>query len=328
MSPRPSLHLVPAGDSLRWMPAESRSRFLPRKVFLGRGWCEHSREPGGFLFLELIREGQRVALCTVRDQRLPGVFRLWDLPAEPDLLDPAVTQAEALEALLHLARRNSVDLLQSFSNMARWTDPAVPGKVAEGELLPFGTYVVDLTPGLDAVIAGMHKKQRHALRKGQRSSVTTRDSLDAGAFVALMDETYERGGKKQPFSSRYLHRLIDGPQVPLIAVSAYAEDKLQAAVLIPHDAQRAYFLHGAARAQPVEGASVVAHGRAIELMIERGVAEYDLGGARRETDDERLGGIFKFKKRFGGEFEDCVRWRLPLTMVGRAVRAGARRLGG
>ena len=65
MTRRISLHLVPGGDAPRWLPAESRERFQPGKVFLSPGWCAHSREPGEHLFLELVRGGRRVALCTV-----------------------------------------------------------------------------------------------------------------------------------------------------------------------------------------------------------------------------------------------------------------------
>jgi len=328
MSRRPSLHLVPSGESVRWLQAESRARFQPRNVFLKPGWTAHARDQGESLFLELVHESRRLGLLTVQDWRLPGAFRQWTLLAEPDLLDPDVTQAETLDALLSLARRNSVDLVQSFSNMARWTDPAIPGRLADGELTPFGTYVVDLSGGLDAVIAGMHGQHRRLMRKGHKAAVEVRDSVDARAFVALMNETYERGGRKQPFPERYLERLIDDPQVPLIAVSAHAEGTLQAAVLVPHDGRRGYYLHGGSRARATPGASVLAHLRVMERLLEQGTPQYDLGGARRETDDQRLAGIFRFKRHFGGYFEDCVRWRLALTMVGRAVRAGARRLGG
>jgi lipid II:glycine glycyltransferase (peptidoglycan interpeptide bridge formation enzyme) len=65
------------------------------------------------------------------------------------------------------------------------------------------------------------------------------------------------------------------------------------------------------------GSSVLVHLAAIRALQSLGVAAYDLGGARRQTEDARLAGIFRFKERFGGVFEDCLRWRIALTRVGR-----------
>jgi len=147
--------------------------------------------------------------------------------------------------------------------------------------------------------------------------VEVRHHVDAEGFLALMDVTYSRGGKRRPFSDAYLRRLIERPGFSVVAVSAWAQGQLQAALLIPHDTHTAYFLHGASLQRPVTGSNVVCHWAAMRRLKERGVSDYDLGGARRETEDRRLSGIFRFKRHFGGPFVESVRWRLPLTPAGR-----------
>jgi Acetyltransferase (GNAT) domain len=305
------------GDKPAWIQAEKLDKFVDGPVFLGPGWFVTRGYPGSYLPLELVSDDcchGRVAIC---ETRVPGLFRRWELLGDPCLEDDRTTLAKALESLLRMARLNGVDMVFSFSNMARWATPELD-EVLEGAYTEaFGTYAIDLNQEIDQIKAGMNTGHRRLLRKAEAANVEVRSKVDADAFVALMEKTYQRGGKNQPFDAVYLRRLIDSPQMKILAVSTYLDDELQAALLVPYDRQRGYFLHGASAAKPARGSVQAAHVAVMKELKNLGIPEYDFGGARKETDNKRLAGIFRFKKSFGGEFIDSVRWRMPLTIVGR-----------
>lgn len=314
------------GAGLAWVPAVPEE-FDPSRVFLTPGWLLAKRPGGRHLPLALTAAGRPVGSVAVRAERHAGLFRRWELLAEPSLGRSGIGQAPALEALIRLARHNRVDLLDSFSNMARWTDPELAGMLAQGETEPFGTYVVDLARDMRQIREAMHAHHRRLLLKAEASGVEVRDSVPPADFVRLMDEAYGRGGRRRPFDARYLERLVVAPGFARIISSAWLGGTLEAAIIVPHDAARGYFLHGASRTRAAPGATVAAHFAAMGRLQAAGVRAYDLGGARRTTEDARLQGIFRFKQHFGGSFEDCLRWRLPLTRLGRAGLTLARRLG-
>lgn len=304
---RRALHPVP-GEGPGWRPAEIQ-KLSPRGVFAGSRWFEVKAWSEGALRLVWEDAGQSVALLSIRDVWIPGVQRRWEVVVEPEPLGAAVDQAELLQGLFRLAAHNGVDEVTSRFNMARWTASGLEDLLSESEREAFGTYVVDLAPEPEALRAGLHKKHRYQLTKAEKAGVEIRTDIDADAFVALMEETYERGGKSLSYTPRYLRRVVAAAaSLPCLTVGAWAQERWQAVLLIPYDRRRGYFLHGASAASPVMGASVLAHVAAMERLRELGVAAYDLGGARAATVDPRLQGIFRFKKRFGGVFEPCWRW--------------------
>ncbi len=312
----------------RWAPAAAPP--LPGGLFQSPAWFALKRPGGEYRALELVRAGRRVGGLGVRSVRTAGLVRRWELLAAPVAApDETFDQAEALRAVLAFARREGADLVECFSNMARWTHPEVGAVLAEfeAETEAFGTYLLALAPGPEALRAGMHSEHRRLLRKAEAAGVVVRPLLPPDPFVELMDETYGRGGKDRPFDEPYLRRLIEAPGLDRLLVSAWTGDTLEAAAIVPYDRERGYYLHGASRTGCAQGATVAVQMAVISGLAAAGVVAYDLGGARRETTDERLRGIFRFKERVGGVFEDCLRWRCPLTALGRGGLALAHRLG-
>jgi hypothetical protein len=316
-------------SDLTWRWAAPDAVPVAGSLFQTARWFEVKQPGGRHRVAECLRDGRRVGGMGVREVRTAGLVRRYELMAEPAVEAGAdLDQAAALSAFLGFARREGADLVESFSNMARWTHPDLPAVLAGSETEPFGTYRVDLSRGVDALRAGMHSEHRRLLRKAEAAGILVRPMLPADAFIDLMDETYGRGGKDRPFDEGYLRRLIDARDtLDLLLFSAWSGDTLEAAAIIPFDRGRGYYLHGASRTHAAQGATVAVQMAAMTALAARGVGVYDLGGARRETTDERLRGIFRFKERVGGVFEDCVRWRCALTAVGRGGLALAHRRG-
>ncbi|MBF0428323.1 MAG: GNAT family N-acetyltransferase [Magnetococcales bacterium] len=265
-------------------------------VFLSEAWLQVMLESGAVSGIVPLLEGVHVGAIRSYGQTRWALFGSWE-----------EKQAEGLQEIFQQARRAGVYAVGSHFNMARWPAEVVTPLGAE-VIDPFGTYCVNLTQSEETLWRGLHAKHRNVIRRAQESGLEIR-SLDWEAFIPVMATTYRKGGRENPFGEKYLHALRRHMGETLFAVGVYAQGQLQAGAIIPFDRQRGYYLHGATIADPVLGAANLLHWEIMRMLRNQGVATYDLGGARRESDDVRLQGIFRFKERFGGIFEPCCHWQ-------------------
>ncbi|MBF0271863.1 MAG: GNAT family N-acetyltransferase [Magnetococcales bacterium] len=274
--------------------------------FLGESWLRVMRDSGAVSDVVAVElGGERIHAGVVRGwgQSRWVLFGSWE--PQPQ---------QGLERLFEQARRAGAFAVESRFNMARWPEAVVcaaGGEVSE----PFGTYRVDLTQSEADLWKGVHSKHRNVIRRAREQGVEMVVGVDRDGFIETMNATYQRGGRHNPFSAAYFASLFRHMESDMLAVSVHCRGRLQAAALIPFDAERGYFLHGATIDAPELGAANLLHWELMLALKARGVAAYDLGGARLHTDDPRLQGIFRFKERFGGPFEPCCHWR-------RTVHAG------
>ncbi|MBF0147366.1 MAG: GNAT family N-acetyltransferase [Magnetococcales bacterium] len=213
-----------------------------------------------------------------------------------------------LDELFALGRQQGVFQVECAFNMARWTDKGMLEAVGARITEEFGTYEVDLSQEQERLWSGLHPKHRSKVNKGRRAGLEVRFDLNPDDFALILDETYARGGVGNPFSRSYLNALFAMAGERLLLLGVYSSDRLEAGAVVPMDDARGYFLHGAFRADGVPGAAFLMHWSLIMALKERGKAVYDIGGARRQTDDPRLAGIFRFKEGFGGKFLPCWYW--------------------
>ncbi|MEO5333725.1 MAG: peptidoglycan bridge formation glycyltransferase FemA/FemB family protein [Magnetococcus sp. YQC-5] len=210
------------------------------------------------------------------------------------------------------ARQQGIFKVESDFNMSRWQNRAF--LAAQTTITrDFGTYLVDLTQPEEGLWEQMHPKHRNMTRRAIQDGVVVRWQLEMEEFLLLMKETYARGGREQGFSLGYLQALerILGPRL-LVGVAMHG-GTVQAALILPFDDQCGYYLHGASRTDGRPGASNLLHWEAMRVLKSERIKFYDLGGAMEETDDPRLAGIFRFKKRFGGVFLPCYHWEKILS---------------
>lgn len=214
-----------------------------------------------------------------------------------------------LQELFDQGKRAGVFQIECAFNMARWTDQDLLNTLGVTITEEFGTYEIDLEVPETTLWSGVHSSHRTKINRGKREGLEVRLAFDCDTFITLMEQTYARGGVHNPFSRVYLESLIalSGPDMMLVGI--YSPRGLEAGSVIPIDSERGYFLHGATRHDPLPGASALLHWQTMLALKQRGVRCYDLGGARRETQDPRLQGIFRFKERFGGRFQPCWYWQ-------------------
>lgn len=218
-----------------------------------------------------------------------------------------------LEALFVLGRRQGIFQVECAFNMARWSDKVLLTEVGAEIIEEFGTYVVDLEQNHDQLWSGLHGKHRNMINRAGRDGLEVRFDVTAETFIAMMDETYAKGGVANPFSHSYLTHLFALSGKRLLLAGVFSAQGLEAGAVVPWDGSRGYFLHGATRSDPRPGAANLLHWEVMLELKRRGVAGYDFGGARRDTNDPRLAGIFRFKERFGGTFIPCWYWRKVIS---------------
>ena len=226
--------------------------------------------------------------------------------------------AEGLTDIFHAACREQVDFVESNFNMARWKNRVLLEKQAR-ITMEFGTYQVDLTQSEEKLWQQVHSKHRNVIRRALKEGVEVRMDLDLLLFEDIMNYAYVKGGKRNTFNLNYLKSIEKNLKGKVIMTGAYKEGVLQSGIIVPFDDRRGYYLHGATAEKAILGSSNLLQWEIMKELKAREVQSYDLGGARRKTDDSRLRGIFKFKERFGGRFVECYYWERVFYPIRHAI---------
>lgn len=219
---------------------------------------------------------------------------------------------DGLKELITAGCQEKVAMINCQFNMARWQN--IEMLQPHVQIIDhFGTYIIDLNQTEDTLWTAIHSKHRNVIRRAIRESVEVRFELDLEEFKALLDQTYARGQVHNRSSLRHLERITQNLGDNLLTAGAYYQGELQAGIMVPYDDRCGYYLHGATAQQNMLGSSNLLHWESIKALKAQGVQHYDMGGARETTDDPRLQGIFRFKKRFGGDFVPCYYWQKVLN---------------
>jgi len=216
-----------------------------------------------------------------------------------------------LDRVLQSALKKGIFAIESNFNMSRWQNRDYlekKGKITR----EFGTYIVDLLDVEDILWGKVHSKHRNVIRRALKEGVEIKYQLNLYDFIKLMEYTYAKGEQNNPYNLNYLQSITEKLPDNLISAGAYYKGKLQSGILVPYDEHRGYYLHGATADDAVLGSSNLLQWEIIKMLKNIGAKEYDFGGARKESADPRLNGIFKFKERFGGRFVDCYFWEIVL----------------
>lgn len=240
-----------------------------------------------------------------------GGFRQMVFTSQTLLRSPGASvesERAFLDGVVALARRTRAQVIGQPRTTSLFRT-APEGAIA----VDWGTYRADLSPGEDALFAGLHRHHRRVIRKAIRDGVTVHSGADRlGACHGLIRETLRRERKPclpEALLRRFAGHLGDG--VSFYVASLDGES--QAAALLISDAERAYYLVGGRRPGAHPGASALLHWTAMRDMKRRGVAEYDfVGGRVRPVRGSKQEGIQLFKSRFGTRFHRGVLWKHPL----------------
>jgi hypothetical protein len=216
-----------------------------------------------------------------------------------------------LDALTkHLARGRLAHRLTQPTNWSLFQAAPAAARTA-----PFGSYVLSLDQGSDAIWKRLHPKNRNVIRSAEKAGVKVvegKDQLEA-AFL-LYRATMERNRlAHEPLD--FVAALFDSHDFDMFCGVAYVDERPVAALLAPYNHHAAYYLLGGTAEQiEINGANNLLHFRAIQAFAARGAGRYDFVGARLgQVSNERLRGIQRFKSRFGAELHSGILWKQDLS---------------
>lgn len=180
------------------------------------------------------------------------------------------------------------------------------------------TVLLDLTPGLDSLLANMKQKTRYNIRLAERKGVTVR--LASMADTVLLYRMYAETAARDDFVIRdqaYYHRLWStmmeaGLAEPLIAE---VQGEPVAGVVIFRFAGKAWYMQGmSCLAHREKMPNYLLQWMAIQRAKASGCTVYDLWGAPDVFhENDPLWGVYRFKEGLGGKVVRHVgAWDFPV----------------
>ncbi|MDP6956189.1 MAG: GNAT family N-acetyltransferase [Planctomycetota bacterium] len=261
-------------------------------------------------------EGEIIALSEVRTKRVPGTGTgVAAIRTGPLVRRGLATDGEHLNLALHALRAHFVDerglvlRLLGIPSLDGWSTTQEQAMLANGFRSssrgnPYRTIIVDLDRDAAAVRAGLHRKWRNHLNRGERNGleITVGDSDELfDQFLPLYESSAERKGFSShlngafyralhaalPAAERFRLRLVHSAQGELLggAVSSFLGDTCH------------YVMGGINPRGMRDKASYVLQWHVIEEAMERGLKLYELGG----IDPVENPTVHHFKDRMGGE---------------------------
>jgi len=188
------------------------------------------------------------------------------------------------------------------------------------QAVPYGSYVLDLTPPEEELWNRVHPKHRNVIRGAQKKGVQVLTGLEyAPAAYDLIAETFRRSA--MPLMSRQaFDRMIRGLGNQVQVFVALHKGVVQACAVIPFSRYSAYYAYGGTSASPVTGASNLLQWEAIRHFRAFGTQRYDFCGARINPDEgSKAAGLAMFKARFGGQLRTGYMWKCPLQPLRAAI---------
>jgi hypothetical protein len=229
-----------------------------------------------------------------------------------------------------------------------------PEPVAGASCESYDTLLVDLSRSEDDLLAEMRKDTRYEIRRAadkdsvSHQMIDARDSIAVEQFATAYDQ-FARSKGLAPINRRVLAGYARGSALALSQVSRQdGETLVWHAYLLGQ--KRARLLHSASIFRDVDDKDMRALvGRANRLHHFRdmlhfkaiGLTEYDLGGWNKDTEDEEVQRVNRFKESFGGKhvcdyngvLARSVKGRVALqlerayVLASSAIRAAQRRYG-
>lgn len=180
---------------------------------------------------------------------------------------------------------------------------------------PPRTYVLDLTPDEETILARMNQGTRRNIRKSDKHDVTIREGTreDVASFNALIDETGTRndfGVHTAAYYERVYDLFVPQGQGVLLLASHAGQDL--AGVMVFRLGDWAWYFYGASSSRERQRmASYGVQWAGIRWAKARGAKVYDMYGvpdaapevleARFTERSDGLWGVYRFKRGWGGE---------------------------
>lgn len=318
---------VSAWDDLVWAQAGGT-------IFATSGWGVYKHRRGARIErLSVVDEHERLLALAQVQIRRRGPSRQIYVQGGPLLTSDGERRGESvIRCLLNHIAPGALDLL--VVDLDRAESPGILLGLLTAGFRPVSaprrhTLEVDLTRGLDAVLAGMDPRWRKALRKALRNPALTARFLDDpaerlaafDAFAAMYAGLKARKGFTSRFDcAAYRDLVADDPHQLVLEVREADAPCLVRLLHLGRDRTTAFFTAASERAN-LNGAAYLAVWCCLVRAVEAGHRVFDVGG----IDPAANRGVYDFKRGFArhavtsGPVWIYARSRLVAAAAGLAI---------
>jgi len=219
-------------------------------------------------------------------------------PLPGNLLGPLATNVPIAHS--NVEELQAVNTTATMATLPMPLHPVLP-------VQPIRSIVLDLTPTVDALLAGMKEKWRYNLRLAQRKGVTVRVAEtveDVEAWYALLRTTGERDHFGIHTIDYYLKAWqIFAPGQQACLFLAKYEGRLLAGIFVAVFARQAIYLYGASSNEHRNlMPNYLLQWEAICWAKSQGAVQYDFWGIpETDSEGEVMAGVYRFKRGWGGK---------------------------
>ncbi len=276
----------------------------------------HMRQLGGWKTRYAVADNLTM---TILEKSVPGLGNFWYLPKGPGV-SSVVQLGDLLPELRTLGDKHGVFVVKVEPELEK-TDDAVLALRELGlrHVAPVqpnaSTILIDLTPTLDDILAGLNQKGRHAIRRAERDGVTvTRvktTDRNCKAFYTLLRQT--ASGSFVIRSYDYFKTFWQSFEKAGMGQLFFAhhEGQLVAAAYALNFGHKSTYKDGASiRQRTVYGASHLLQWHVITWAKEQGATQHNLYGAppsdKISDESHPYYGVGRFKTSFNKHVTDYV----------------------
>ncbi len=258
---------------------------------------------------------------TILQKPIKYLGNYWYIPKGPGFADThnlkTFVQQISAEAKLHnvFAIKFEPELLKTVENHRAL---ASLGLVSSRVIQPnSSTVLVDTSPSLEEISAGLNQKARHAINRATRDGVTVKampftaenTKIMYDLLVATAAGRFEQSIRPYDYYYRFWSNFYDTGRGSLFF--AYHEGQVVSAAFAMYLGQKSTYKDGASqRDKQVYGASHLLQWEIIKWMKERGCVQHDLCGTppsdRINDTTHPHHGIGRFKTSFNKEITDYI----------------------
>lgn len=256
----------------------------------------------------------------VLQKSVPVLGKIWYVPGGPGVKD-TVQLSQALLDVKDLAGNSGVFAVRVEPQLQQSDDTSAKlvqsGLVKTKDVQSSSTVLIDLQPSVDDILAGLHQKGRHALRRAEREGVVVRQvaatQQNCSIFYTMYHQTI--GGRFAIRPLAYYQNFWQtyetaGLGQMFFAYAADASDQpVAAAFAVAFGGKSAYKDGASSRSHPVYGASHLLQWQVIRWAKARGSKTHDLCGtppSHNTNTDHPLYGVGVFKRSFNKHVTDYV----------------------
>jgi hypothetical protein len=266
----------------------------------------------------LFQEEGRVVACGPGFLGSSSTLRPWRRPALELPTPPAGAGAcgergrrEIYQALLEHCRRAGIGRLGIGHS---WGDSFGDLESFRGSITDSVTeFILDLRPGPDSILAGMHKTYRRNIGRARRQGLQVRGESTLDALYHLrrvqLDSSERASSQGRGFAVRdpdyfqKVHQRIYAEGTGEVLLAMAGEECVGALAWLAFGGRGMTVRSGCTTDGYERYAMYLLHGALLERAGERGLLEVNLGGvpAAAAAEDHPQHGLYQFKKGFGGE---------------------------